>query len=901
MKKVYLIAIIGVLSIWAQEPTAGGQILENDLPKGRANGAHSQLIARFRPAVLEDAAARLNARQNQPGSSQIYTNSRPRNGGDVLARLEPSIPERVTSNPGSRRNGLGGGRIFRRKLPGVRANYVPGEVVVKFKRNVPEELIAQLNRSYEASVIYTSPFAGFKRLRIPKARTEAEMVELYKANPDVEYAELNYIAYALWVPNDPLYSYQWHLDNAEYGGIQMENAWQLLGAPGTPGQGVTVAVVDTGVAYEDYPAPAHWHIDTYNAYGGSGYSWWCGLNDPCLATPPGYGNGWKDYLQHSFDLTGATGKVTFSYYYKYDIEWGYDFLYVDISDDGGSTWTKLKEYTDKPGGGGGKPVDWTSDSIDLTGYAGKNILLRFRFNSDDSYSDEDGIFNSDGAVYIDEIKLEDGSGTLFYDDVESGAGSWETTEYEKAPDLAGTLFVPGYDFINDDSHANDDEGHGTHVAGTIAQSTNNGLGVAGVAFNCSIMPVKVLSCAGSGTYAEVADGIYFAVDNGADVINLSLGGSAPSATLENAVAYAYNNGVTVVAAAGNDGSSTIIYPAAYDDYVIAVGATRYDQQLAYYSNYGPSLDVVAPGGQLINPVTGKRFDQNGDGYGDGVLQQTFGDTPVDWSYWFYQGTSMAAPHVSGLCALLISNGNTITPAEVKAALQDTAEDLGNPGRDDTYGYGLIDANAALSYTPVWQIYFQDWESGTPGSYSIYDGWFSKYYYTISEDYDLIDIVTDPCEPSSRGQVHQITRVDAASNYLSPLIGVTPGQRYIVSAWIRWVSGGWPFVGVSRYDADGHPIGLPLYDPNTAPRLIWLIGKGDYHMREGYSPQGDLVTAVPEADGWHYYDKIFTVPEGTAYVRIMTELWAGASRSGDPNAYFDDIAMYAIAPGSSYPD
>lgn len=266
--------------------------------------------------------------------------------------------------------------------------------------------------------------------------------------------------------------------------------------------------------------------------------------------------------------------------------------------------------------------------------------------------------------------------------------------YYQAPDLAQTCFVSGYDFVNNDSRANDDNSHGTHVAGTVAQSTNNNLGVAGVAFNACLMPVKVLDKNGSGTYSNVADGIYWAVDHGAKVINLSLGGSASSTTLGNAVAYAYNNGVTVIAASGNDGQSIISYPAAYDDYVVAVGATRYDEARAPYSNYGPSLDLVAPGGDL-------NVDQNNDGYKDGILQNTFNPNTKntkDFSYWFFEGTSMAAPHVSGVAALIIAKGIAATPGEVRNVLQETAEDLGVPGKDNTFGWGLIDAQAALSWT-----------------------------------------------------------------------------------------------------------------------------------------------------------------------------------------------------------
>ncbi|MFH0907028.1 MAG: S8 family serine peptidase [bacterium] len=266
--------------------------------------------------------------------------------------------------------------------------------------------------------------------------------------------------------------------------------------------------------------------------------------------------------------------------------------------------------------------------------------------------------------------------------------------YYQAPDLNKTCFVNGYDFVNNDTHPNDDNSHGTHVAGTIAQSTNNNKGTAGVAFSACLMPVKVLDKYGSGTYADVANGIIWAVDNGAKVINLSLGGSASSLTLENAVAYAYNKGVTIVAAAGNDGTNVISYPAAYDSYVMAVGAVRYDETLAYYSNYGPGLDLVAPGGDLT-------VDQNNDGYADGVLQNTFNPNTKrtsDFGYWFFQGTSMAAPHVAGTAALVLANGNATTPDQVRVALETTAEDLGIPGFDDTYGYGLVDAYAALGWT-----------------------------------------------------------------------------------------------------------------------------------------------------------------------------------------------------------
>ncbi|MHB1417818.1 MAG: S8 family peptidase, partial [Chloroflexota bacterium] len=277
--------------------------------------------------------------------------------------------------------------------------------------------------------------------------------------------------------------------------------------------------------------------------------------------------------------------------------------------------------------------------------------------------------------------------------IDTGVAYEDYDVYKKAPDLASTAFVPGWDFVNGDAHPNDDYGHGTHVAGTIAQSTNNGLGVAGIAYGAQIMPLKVLDASGSGTDADVADAIKWAADHGARVANLSLGGPEPGTVLQDAINYAYDRGVVVVASAGNDNKGSVSYPAACD-HTIAVGATRYDQARAPYSNYGQALDLAAPGGDLS-------VDQNGDTYGDGIVQQTFGSgDPANFSFYFYQGTSMAAPHVTGAAALLLAHGNVTTPDQVLAALAATAKDLGAPGWDQYFGSGLIQVYNALNYRPA---------------------------------------------------------------------------------------------------------------------------------------------------------------------------------------------------------
>jgi LPXTG-site transpeptidase (sortase) family protein len=235
-------------------------------------------------------------------------------------------------------------------------------------------------------------------------------------------------------------------------------------------------------------------------------------------------------------------------------------------------------------------------------------------------------------------------------------------------DLAGKI-VPGFDFVNSDNDPQDDNGHGTHVAGIAAAVSNNGIGVAGVSWGAHIMPVKVLNASGNGSYADVAAGIVWAADNGAQVINLSLGGSMPSFVLEDAVNFAYGRDVTLVAAAGNSGSNSVLYPARYP-HVIAVAATDSSNNRASFSNFGPEIDVAAPGVAIYS-------------------------TTLDNNYAYLSGTSMAAPFVSGLAAILRGIPGNVSPDEITREIETTALDLGIPGRDDLYGYGLIQMDAAL--------------------------------------------------------------------------------------------------------------------------------------------------------------------------------------------------------------
>ena len=285
--------------------------------------------------------------------------------------------------------------------------------------------------------------------------------------------------------------------------------------------------------------------------------------------------------------------------------------------------------------------------------------------------------------------------------------------FAAAPDLGTDRFVSPRDFVWDDNLPLDLAGHGTHVAGTIGQLTNNGNGVAGIAFNVKLMPVKVIDNEWDfafnspffGTDDVVARGIRYAADNGAKVLNLSIGrDGGPAPVVRSAIEYAVSHGAFVAVAGGNgalDGNPPERYAefAADIDGMVAVGATGPDRRRAVYSTIGNHIELLAPGGDFTR-----------GGATSGILQQTIDLDLTEtfaglvsqyraprfdaFAYFYFEGSSMATAHVSGLAALLESQGLT-DPAAIEAILKQSATDLGTPGRDNENGYGLINARAAL--------------------------------------------------------------------------------------------------------------------------------------------------------------------------------------------------------------
>ncbi len=293
--------------------------------------------------------------------------------------------------------------------------------------------------------------------------------------------------------------------------------------------------------------------------------------------------------------------------------------------------------------------------------------------------------------------------------LDTGVAYRDWKDFRRSPDFGRTHFVAPYDFVSNDKYPLDRNGHGTFVAGILAESTNNGIGLTGLAYGASIMPIRVLDASGEGDEATIARGIRYAVNHGAQVINLSLeflpsqvstGSEIPQ--IVSAVGYAHRRGVTVVGAAGNDETDQIAYPARAPG-VISVGATTRDRCLADYSNGGSGLDIVAPGGGN-DAIMPEEPDCHPERSLPSIYQLTL-TSPPHWDRFgyptYYIGTSMSSPEVAAAAALVIASrviGPHPTPDQILARLEQTATTLpvGGTKPNSDYGYGLLNAGAATT-------------------------------------------------------------------------------------------------------------------------------------------------------------------------------------------------------------
>ena len=290
--------------------------------------------------------------------------------------------------------------------------------------------------------------------------------------------------------------------------------------------------------------------------------------------------------------------------------------------------------------------------------------------------------------------------------LDTGVAYADHGRFLRSPDFSPHQFVRGYDFVDGTSHPDDHNGHGTHIAGTIAERTNNGIGLTGLAYGARIMPIRVLDSRGDGDATAIAKGVMFAVHHHAQVINMSFEFS-PDVTaaaipeLTTAIAYAHDRGILVVGAAGNEGTAEIAYPARAR-YVLSVGASTEHGCLADFSNDGRQLGLVAPGGGADSstmPADPNCHPQ--EPAGRNIYQETFvGSSARVFGFpSSYEGTSMATPHVSATAALVIASGVLgphPSPEAVIARLERTARPLGPAGDVGHYGAGLLDAAAATA-------------------------------------------------------------------------------------------------------------------------------------------------------------------------------------------------------------
>ncbi len=542
---------------------------------------------------------------------------------------------------------------------------------------------------------------SLKRVRLAGDISPREAAALLEVLPQVLYAEPDHAVRMDYAPADPAYQpEQWGFNNygQDIGGteglpgadIGAEEAWDIERGLSNP---VTVAVVDTG-------------LDLYHP----------DLEDKTWANAgevPGNGvdddaNGYVDDAR-GYNWAGITqGRY---YYYDYAEERYYTTAWYF----GYSTTNRLLAQSIK---GTGCPLTHVGIILQRVGNpaAGVNVSLRSSLSGEDLsslYIAPGEVSESGGEIYLPlsvPVNLAEGATYyLVFQTSNLDASNYyylyhnfvddppdpDTDQYD--PYLDGREYrwtgsaweeFGSRDFYfrtNPNPRPRDDNGHGTHVAGIIGAEEGNAEGGVGVSFGAGIMTLKVLDCSGSGYYSDIISAMRYAADGGAGVINLSLGGTSYSDAMQEAVDYARARGAEVLAAAGNSGDGTVLYPAGCEG-VVGVGATTNRDERAAFSSYNQYVDLTAPGWFVYSTMPTYPAALNSLGYGQG--------------YDYLSGTSMATPMASGLAALVRSLRPGYGPDEVWGAMRDNARDLGPPGRDDEYGYGRIDAAATLESIQV---------------------------------------------------------------------------------------------------------------------------------------------------------------------------------------------------------
>lgn len=510
-----------------------------------------------------------------------------------------------------------------------------GDVIVKFDQGVTLPEVAQAISDADGSAVASSAGSGLVLVQPEEGTSLQDALSDLKANPDVAFAEADTVMRADLMPNDPLAnnaSYNWSLNE-----IGAPAAWDTT----TGNANVIVAVVDTGV--DGTPGDLAGKLTTG-------------------------GNAGKNFVQigvGSSENASGTARIRTTTAHPYQ-----SGEFVTIAGHSVAGYNGSREVfvpsanISSVANAGGLARVTTSAAHNLA--TGDMVMIRNN-TANVTYLGGTTSINREWTVTVTsatQFTLNSAS----YNSAGTG-GYAKVASYMNLVGVSYTSAGTGGTATNDSPR--DDHSHGTFVSGIIAANTNNGTGMAGVCWSCKIMPVKVLDHEGYGSSFGVSQGIDWAVSHGADVINLSLGGGG-AASLQTSVNNAWNAGVVVVAATGND-NGPVSFPAAYTN-AIAVGATQQGGARSSFSNFGPEIDIVAPGSSVLGTLC--QCNGGAGGYGTG------------------SGTSFSTPYVAGAAALLIASGVT-DKNEIRTQLLTSATDLGTGGFDNLYGNGRLNVGAAI--------------------------------------------------------------------------------------------------------------------------------------------------------------------------------------------------------------
>lgn len=560
--------------------------------------------------------------------------------------------------------------------------YVPGQVLVQFEDGASQAQKDQAKDEVKAEKTIDTlgpPSDGnIDFIEVQKDQSMDAVVNQLESNPAVADAEPNYVYDTSYTPNDPSFGNQWYLNNTGQtikgqvgtagADIKAPDAWDIA-----TGGDITVAVIDSGIdlSHPDLASKIWQNDDEIAGNGidddGNGY-----IDDRAGYNTAGISqlaaNAWWYFGRQSADKTAQSIKGTGAPLTDVGLliaKAGSPTATINVSVRTSLTGPALSSATIDPSEVGPNFSTVNKQlNTPVTLNDGQTYYLVFEASGSDTN-------NYYGVA--DNYSLGAGYKPNPYRDGEEywyGDGSWRSYPDD---DL--------YFTTNSNAVSKDDNGHGTHVSGIIGAQSNNATGISGISQGVKIMPVKAGSSSGSLTSAAIIEGIYYATDNGAKVINMSFGGSSRSTLTINAVNYAYAHGVTLFASSGNSGGTTMSYPAGYD-HVIGVGATNNKDEKASFSTYNSSVDISAPGQYVYSTMPTYPVGLNSYGYAQ--------------NYDYLSGTSMASPTAAGVAALLRARSPDFTPAQVEERMKSTADDLGTAGRDDSFGSGRVNALKTLT-------------------------------------------------------------------------------------------------------------------------------------------------------------------------------------------------------------